>query len=258
MNYVILVPKKFDSLSKKCHFRWNFRRKNFFGTILLHQKIHLLNLSLCSYFWAIILISFIIRILDDFGSLLPAGTVTVKVASTTLLKPLVLPIRRCYHSRPTHPVDCSISVSNLSFMRRSTSSKRPKLSAEFCRTSVLNVCIFHLFEIKVILFFAFEIDHFRIVCCEIIVQNQNIQVVIVKQFCCGCCFCCCRGCCCCGCFCGCCWKCCSANTGTQWMLARSITAIRTIRVAWTSITASKKIAIACWRAWWIRFTCIQT
>ena len=35
--------------------------------------------SLLSYFWAIVLISAVISILGDFGSLLPAGTVTVKL-----------------------------------------------------------------------------------------------------------------------------------------------------------------------------------
>jgi len=46
-NYiVILVPKKFDSWSKKCHFRSifgsfpvKFPSKNFFGKFLFHQKI---------------------------------------------------------------------------------------------------------------------------------------------------------------------------------------------------------------------------
>ena len=33
--------------------------------------------SLSSYFWAILLISAVIAILEDFGSLLPARTVTV-------------------------------------------------------------------------------------------------------------------------------------------------------------------------------------
>ena len=34
--------------------------------------------SVLSYFWAIVLISTVISILDNFGSLLPARTVTVK------------------------------------------------------------------------------------------------------------------------------------------------------------------------------------
>ena len=48
INYVFLVPKKFDSWSKNVisgqfsvHFWWNFRRKILFGKILLHQKIRL-------------------------------------------------------------------------------------------------------------------------------------------------------------------------------------------------------------------------
>ena len=47
---------------------------------ILHQKIRLSisGRGLSSYFWAIVLISALISILDDFGSLLPARTVTVK------------------------------------------------------------------------------------------------------------------------------------------------------------------------------------
>ena len=45
MNYVILVPEKFASWSKKCHFRSISgeisAEKFFFGKILLHQKIRL-------------------------------------------------------------------------------------------------------------------------------------------------------------------------------------------------------------------------
>ena len=48
INHVFVVPKQFDSWSKNVisgpfsvYFRWNFRRKNFFGKILLHQKIRL-------------------------------------------------------------------------------------------------------------------------------------------------------------------------------------------------------------------------
>ena len=37
--------------------------------------------GLLSYFWAIVLISAVISILDDFGSLLPARTVTVNANS---------------------------------------------------------------------------------------------------------------------------------------------------------------------------------
>ena len=79
MRYEFLVPKKFDWWSKKCHFRWNFRRK-FFSNIFIAPKDSSLNFrgSLLSYFWAILLISAVITILEDFGSLLPVRTVTVK------------------------------------------------------------------------------------------------------------------------------------------------------------------------------------
>ena len=53
--------------------------KNFFGQILSRQKIRLWisGEGLWSYFWAIVIISAFISILDDFGNLLPARTVTV-------------------------------------------------------------------------------------------------------------------------------------------------------------------------------------
>ena len=55
-------------------------KKIFFGKILLHQKIRLWisGGSLLGYFWAIVRISAVISILEDFGSLLPARSVTVK------------------------------------------------------------------------------------------------------------------------------------------------------------------------------------
>ena len=87
MNYVFVVPKKLDSWSKNVisgqfsvHFRWNFRRKNFVWRIFIAPKDSSLNFrgSLLSFFWANVLISAVISIIEDFGSLLPARTVTVK------------------------------------------------------------------------------------------------------------------------------------------------------------------------------------
>ena len=60
-----------------------FPWKNFFGKILLHQKISLW--SLFGYFWAFGLISAVISIWDDFGSLLLARTVTLKKSETEYL-----------------------------------------------------------------------------------------------------------------------------------------------------------------------------
>ena len=91
MSYVFLVPKKFDSWSKNVisghfsvHFRWNSRRKIFLN-IFIEPKDSSLNFrgSLLSYFWPIMLISAVISILEDFGSLLPARTVTVKLILIT-------------------------------------------------------------------------------------------------------------------------------------------------------------------------------
>ena len=67
--------------SKNVHFRWNFRRKNFVWKIFISPKDSFLNFrgSLLSYFWAIRLISAVISILEDFGSLLPARPVAVKM-----------------------------------------------------------------------------------------------------------------------------------------------------------------------------------
>ena len=52
----------------------------FFSNIIIAPKDSSLNSrgSLLSYFWAILLISALITILENFGSLLPARTVTVK------------------------------------------------------------------------------------------------------------------------------------------------------------------------------------
>ena len=84
INYEILVLKKWFVVSK-CHFRSifgsfpvKFPPKNF----IWKPKDSSLNFmgGLLSYFWAIVLISAVISILDDFGSLLPARTVTVNPA----------------------------------------------------------------------------------------------------------------------------------------------------------------------------------
>ena len=92
MSYVFLVPKKFDTWTENVvsghfsvhfrrnfRFRWNFRRKKFSWNIFIEPKDSSLNFrgGLSSYFWAIVLISAVISILEDFGSLLPARTVTV-------------------------------------------------------------------------------------------------------------------------------------------------------------------------------------
>ena len=70
-------PKKFDSWSKNVisgqfsvHFRWKFRRKKLLWSIFIEPKGSFLNFMeiLLSYFWAIVLISAVISILDDFGS----------------------------------------------------------------------------------------------------------------------------------------------------------------------------------------------
>ena len=74
MSYVFPVTKKFDSLSKdvisglfSVHFRWNIQRRNFIA-----PKESSLDFrgSLLSYFWAIMLISAVLSILEEFGSLL--------------------------------------------------------------------------------------------------------------------------------------------------------------------------------------------
>ena len=84
MNHVILVPKKFDLWSKKCHFRFISgeisAEKFFFWKNFIAPKDSSLNFrgSLLGYFWAIVRISAVISILEDFGSLLPARSVTVK------------------------------------------------------------------------------------------------------------------------------------------------------------------------------------
>ena len=80
------MPKKLDSWSKNVipgqfpgHFRWNFRRKFFLENFYCTKRIVFeFQGGLLSYFWAIVLISAVMSILDDFGSLLPARTVTVK------------------------------------------------------------------------------------------------------------------------------------------------------------------------------------
>ena len=77
------MPKKFDSWSKKGHFR---SVSGSFPAIFLNIFIAPKDLSLnffllLSYFWAIVLISAFISILEDFGSLLPARTVTVNPES---------------------------------------------------------------------------------------------------------------------------------------------------------------------------------
>ena len=73
-------------MSLPVNFRFIFgeisAEKKFSAKILLHQKIRLWILGeggLLSYFWAIVLISAVISILGDFGSLLPTRTVTVKL-----------------------------------------------------------------------------------------------------------------------------------------------------------------------------------
>ena len=75
MSYVFLMAKEFDSWSKKRYFRPIFFWKKFIA-----PKDSSLNFreSLLSYFWAILLISAVIIILEDVGSLPPARTVTVK------------------------------------------------------------------------------------------------------------------------------------------------------------------------------------
>ena len=50
--------------------------KDFFGKFLFHQKIRLWISG--TYFWAIMLISAVTSILEDFGSLLPACPVAVE------------------------------------------------------------------------------------------------------------------------------------------------------------------------------------
>ena len=59
-----------------------FFLKNFYST-----KRFVLNFrgSLLDYFWAIVLISAVISILEDFGSLLPARTVTVELQQIEFL-----------------------------------------------------------------------------------------------------------------------------------------------------------------------------
>jgi len=95
MSYVFLVPKKIDSLSKKCHFRSifgsfpvKFPPKQFFRVNFYSTKRFVFEFQggLWSYFWAIMLISAVMSILEDFGSLLPARTVTVKNLITWYIK----------------------------------------------------------------------------------------------------------------------------------------------------------------------------
>ena len=64
----------------KNSFPVKFPPKIFFWKNFIAPKDSSLNLSgsLLSYFWASVLISAVISILDDFGNLLPARTVTVK------------------------------------------------------------------------------------------------------------------------------------------------------------------------------------
>ena len=61
--------------------------ENFFWKIFIAPKDSSLNFrgSLFSYFLAIVLISAVISILDDFGSLLPARTVTVRLTQFKLM-----------------------------------------------------------------------------------------------------------------------------------------------------------------------------
>ena len=92
------MPKKFDSWSKKCHFRSFFGsfpvkfppKKIFLEKFYCFKKFYCFVFEfqggLSSYFWAIVLISAIISILDDFGSLLSARTVTVKGQTQALLR----------------------------------------------------------------------------------------------------------------------------------------------------------------------------
>ena len=79
----IFSAQKFDSWSENVISGEISVEKTFFGKILFHQKISLW--SLLSYFWAFVLISAVISIWDDFGSLLPARTVTVKKSETEYL-----------------------------------------------------------------------------------------------------------------------------------------------------------------------------
>ena len=68
------------------HFRWNFRR-NFLSNIFIAPKDSSSNSrgNLPIYFWAISLISAVITTLEDFDSILPARTVTVKESTCSCL-----------------------------------------------------------------------------------------------------------------------------------------------------------------------------
>ena len=92
MNHVFLVPKDFDSWSIKCHFRsicGSFPVKKFSKYFYIPPKHSSLNFrgSLLNYFRAIVFISVVISVSEDFDRLLPARAVTVKLLfeSVTLL-----------------------------------------------------------------------------------------------------------------------------------------------------------------------------
>ena len=79
MNHVFLVPKELDSWSKNVISGEISAEKNFLK-ILIAPKDSAFNFrgSLLNYFWAIVLISVVMNISEDFGSLLPARAVSAK------------------------------------------------------------------------------------------------------------------------------------------------------------------------------------
>ena len=88
IKHVFLVPKKFDSRSKKCRFLTifgsfpvKFSPKKFVWKNFIAPKDSSMNFRgiLWSYFWAIVLIFAVMSIFKDFGSLLPAHPVAVKI-----------------------------------------------------------------------------------------------------------------------------------------------------------------------------------
>ena len=90
MSYVFLVPKNSIFGLKNVisghfsvHFRWNFHRKKNFEHFYSTKRFFIdFQGSLLSYFWAILFIFAFITILEDFGGLLPARTVTVNSCHT--------------------------------------------------------------------------------------------------------------------------------------------------------------------------------
>ena len=83
MSYVFLVPEKIDSWSNIV-ISGEISAEFFFSNIFIAPKDSSLNFrwSVFSYCLTILLISAVITILEDFGSLMPACSVTVKIYQT--------------------------------------------------------------------------------------------------------------------------------------------------------------------------------